>query len=112
LYRYGMNAIEMGTGPLANLNRKEPGEELPILKEVVYSNHDSLVLDYHTFNRCDLGSTPLLDKVKLYRNNNPVPVHYYQLHYSYVVSDATKTRLYFNSSANCDLVSNAFTSGD
>ena len=112
LYRYGMNAIEMGSGYQASLNRKESGPELPILKEVVYSNHDSLVLDYHTFNRCDLGSTPLLDKVKLYRNNHPVPVHYYQLHYSYVVSDANKTRLYFNSSANCNLVSNAFTSGD
>lgn len=109
LYRYGMHEPGMGTGYATNLNKKPGGWEFPLLKEVRYANHDSLVLDYHTFSRCDLGSTPLLNTVNVYRNHTLL--HYYKLHYSYVVSDANRTRLYVNQSANCNLPSDPFITG-
>ena len=107
-YRYGIK--EDGIGSVSSaLSKKKNGVELPILEEMVFSNHDSLVLKYHEFSRCDLGTTPLLDKIEVYNRNNLQ--NYFQLHYSYLVSDAGYTRLYFQNGANCDIVSNSFIDG-
>jgi len=59
--------------------------QLPLLKEAVYPNHDSVVFEYRVFPRCDLGMTPLLDKVSVYNSNNTSGRlrNYYQMHYSY-----------------------------
>ena len=73
-------------GGLEKNNVISGGEaQLPLLKEAVYPNHDSVVFEYRVFPRCDLGMTPLLDKVSVYNSNNTSGRlrNYYQMHYSY-----------------------------
>lgn len=78
-------------------------DQIPLLKEVVYPNHDSVVLDYYTSKRCDLYYHPLLNKISIY--NNGASKYGYKMHYTYHPSRRSapnNTPVYFQENTICD----------